>query len=311
MSAKGGVISARRGRKRSTKRFLRENFLGYVFILPWLFGFLLLTLWPMLQSFYLSFTDYNLFDSPHWVGLDNYIDMFTKDNLFVDSLGRTFKFVIFVVPLKLVFSLIVAMLLNRSLRGMSIYRTMIYLPSLIGSSIAVSVLWRNMFGLDGYINIIMEFLGLPKQAWIANPNLALNTIILLSVWQFGSTMIIFLGGLKQIPNELYESASIDGAGVFRRFWSITLPMLSPTIFFNLILGIIQAFQQFNSAFIVTKGGPAYATYLYALMLYEKAFVHYRMGYASGLAWILLIIIAIFTAANFLLSKYWVFYDDAR
>lgn len=309
MSAKGSAIPVRRQSK--AKRFFKDNIFGYVFILPWLLGFLLLTLWPMLKSLYLSFTDYNLLNDPVWVGVDNYVEMFTNDKLFFDSLGRTFRFVIFAVPLKMIFSLIVAMLLNRNLRGMSIYRTLMYLPSLIGGSVAVSMLWRNMFGLDGYINVIMEFLGLPKQAWIANPRIALNTIILLAVWQFGSTMIIFLGGLKQIPPELYESASIDGAGPIRQFFSITLPMLSPTIFFNLILGIIQSFQQFNSAFLVTKGGPAYSTYLYALMLYEKAFVSFRMGYAAGLAWILLVIIGIFTVLNFVLSKYWVFYDDAR
>ena len=290
-------------------RQFKDNYTGYVFILPWLIGFLLLTLWPMAQSFYLSFTDYDLFSSPQWIGTQNYISLFTKDKLFTASLTRTFKYVLMVVPLKLVFSLLVAMLLNRSLKGMGIYRTAIYLPSLIGSSIAVSVLWRNIFGLEGYINSLLSIFGISPQGWLVNPRIAMNTLIILAVWQFGSTMIIFLGGLKQIPMELYESSSIDGAGPVRRFTHITLPMLSPTIFFDLILGIIQAFQQFNSAFIVTKGGPAQSTYLYSLVLYEKAFRDYRMGYASGMAWILLAIIALLTAANFFISKFWVYYDE--
>lgn len=310
MSIKVEVMSATMPpKKQSVGRYIKENFTGYVFILPWLIGFFILTLWPMVQSLYLSFTDYNLFDAPKWIGAENYVKMFTNDDLFFPSMMTTFKFVLIVVPLKMVFSLMVAMLLNRDLKAMSFYRTAIYLPSLIGSSIAVSVLWRNIFGLDGFINVLLELFGGTKQAWINNPDLALNTLILLSVWQFGSTMIIFLGGLKNIPGELYESASIDGAGAITRFFKITLPMLSPVIFFNLILGIIQAFQQFNSVFIVTKGGPAYATYLYALMLYEKAFVHYKMGYASGLAWILLAVIAALTVINFLVSKYWVYYED--
>ncbi len=310
MSIKVEVMSATMPpKKQSVGRYIKENFTGYVFILPWLIGFFILTLWPMVQSLYLSFTDYNLFDAPKWIGAENYVKMFTNDDLFFPSMITTFKFVVIVVPLKMVFSLMVAMLLNRDLKAMSFYRTAIYLPSLIGSSIAVSVLWRNIFGLDGFINALLELFGGTKQAWINNPDLALNTLILLSVWQFGSTMIIFLGGLKNIPGELYESASIDGAGAITRFFKITLPMLSPVIFFNLILGIIQAFQQFNSVFIVTKGGPAYATYLYALMLYEKAFVHYKMGYASGLAWILLAVIAVLTVINFLVSKYWVYYED--
>lgn len=310
MSIKVEVMSATMPpKKQSVGRYIKENFTGYVFILPWLIGFFILTLWPMVQSLYLSFTDYNLFDAPKWIGAENYVKMFTNDDLFFPSMMTTFKFVVIVVPLKMVFSLMVAMLLNRDLKAMSFYRTAIYLPSLIGSSIAVSVLWRNIFGLDGFINVLLELFGVTKQAWINNPDLALNTLILLSVWQFGSTMIIFLGGLKNIPGELYESASIDGAGAITRFFKITLPMLSPVIFFNLILGIIQAFQQFNSVFIVTKGGPAYATYLYALMLYEKAFVHYKMGYASGLAWILLAVIAVLTVINFLVSKYWVYYED--
>lgn len=282
---------------------------GYVFISPWLLGFLLLTLWPIAQSFYLSFTEYSLLEAPEWTGMDNYVNIFTNDSTFTTSLTVTFMFVLFSVPLKLFFSLMVAMALNKSLRGMNIYRTAIYFPSLIGGSIAVAALWRNMFSLDGYVNQVLGWFGIHGVAWISNPDTSLATLILLNTWQFGSTMVIFLAGLKQIPQELYESASVDGAGKTRKFISITLPMLSPVMFFNLVLGIIGSFQTFTSAYIITKGGPINSTYMYAMFLYEKAFKHYQMGYASALAWILLVIVALLTIINFAASRYWVFYES--
>ncbi|KQO17825.1 carbohydrate ABC transporter permease [Paenibacillus sp. Leaf72] len=282
---------------------------GYVFISPWLLGFLLLTLWPIAQSFYLSFTEYSLLEAPQWTGMDNYVNIFTNDSTFTTSLKVTFMFVLFSVPLKLFFSLMVAMALNKSLRGMNIYRTAIYFPSLIGGSIAVAALWRNMFSLDGYVNQVLGWFGIQGVAWISNPDTSLATLILLNTWQFGSTMVIFLAGLKQIPQELYESASVDGAGKTRKFFSITLPMLSPVMFFNLVLGIIGSFQTFTSAYIITKGGPINSTYMYAMFLYEKAFKHYQMGYASALAWILLVIVALLTIINFAASRYWVFYES--
>ncbi|MEC2343643.1 sugar ABC transporter permease [Paenibacillus barengoltzii] len=282
---------------------------GYIFISPWLIGFLLLTLWPIAQSFYLSFTDYSLLEDPVWTGTSNYVNIFTNDSTFTKSLSVTFTFVLFSVPLKLLFSLLVAMALNQKLRGMNLYRTAIYFPSLIGGSIAVAALWRNMFGLDGYINQVLAWFGIQGVGWITNPDTSLGTLILLNTWQFGSTMVIFLAGLKQIPQELYESAAVDGANKFRRFISITIPMLSPVMFFNLILGVIGSFQTFTSAFIITKGGPVNSTYVYALFLYEKAFKHYQMGYASALAWILLAIVGILTAINFAVSRYWVFYES--
>ncbi|MGG4143374.1 sugar ABC transporter permease [Paenibacillus algorifonticola] len=282
---------------------------GYVFISPWLLGFLLLTLWPIAQSFYLSFTEYSLLEAPQWTGMDNYVNIFTNDSTFTTSLKVTFMFVLFSVPLKLFFSLMVALALNKSLRGMNIYRTAIYFPSLIGGSIAVAALWRNMFSLDGYVNQVLGWFGIQGVAWISNPDTSLATLILLNTWQFGSTMVIFLAGLKQIPQELYESASVDGAGKTRKFFSITLPMLSPVMFFNLVLGIIGSFQTFTSAYIITKGGPINSTYMYAMFLYEKAFKHYQMGYASALAWILLVIVALLTIINFAASRYWVFYES--
>lgn len=282
---------------------------GYVFISPWLIGFLLLTLWPIAQSLYLSFTDYSLLEDPVWSGTDNYAKILTSDATFTKSLSVTFLFVLFSVPLKLFFSLMVALALNKSIRGMNIYRTAIYFPSLIGGSIAVAALWRNMFGLDGYINQVLAWFGIEGVGWISNPDTSLGTLILLNTWQFGSTMVIFLAGLKQVPQELYESASVDGAGKVRKFISITLPMLSPVMFFNLVLGIIGSFQTFTSAFIITKGGPINSTYMYAMFLYEKAFKHYQMGYASALAWILLTIVAVLTIINFVASRYWVFYES--
>ncbi|MBD2869906.1 sugar ABC transporter permease [Paenibacillus sp. IB182493] len=282
---------------------------GYIFISPWLIGFILLTLWPIAQSLYLSFTEYSLLEDPVWTGTSNYAKIFTDDATFTKSLSVTFMFVLFSVPLKLFFSLMVALALNKNLRGMNLYRTAIYFPSLIGGSIAVAALWRNMFGLDGYINQVLAWFGIEGVGWISNPDTSLGTLILLNTWQFGSTMVIFLAGLKQVPQELYESASVDGAGKIRKFISITLPMLSPVMFFNLVLGIIGSFQTFTSAFIITKGGPINSTYMYAMFLYEKAFKHYQMGYASALAWILLSIVALLTLINFAASRYWVFYES--
>ncbi|WP_276354001.1 carbohydrate ABC transporter permease [Cohnella caldifontis] len=277
---------------------------------PWLVGFLLLTLWPIGQSFYLSFTDYSLLSQPVWSGGANYAKIFGGDPTFKKSLSVTVAFVLYSVPLKLLFSLLVAMLLNRNLRGMSFYRTAVYFPSLIGGSVAVAALWRNMFGKDGYVNHVLAWFGIEGTGWISNPDTALGTLVLLNTWQFGSTMVIFLAGLKQIPQELYESASVDGARPIRRFYHITLPMLSPVLFFNLVLGIIGSFQMFTASFVITpRGGPMQSTYVYAVFLYEKAFKHFQMGYASALAWVLLAIVAVLTALNFLGSRYWVFYES--
>ncbi len=311
MKTERAISSMQTEKRTKPKRKLKGSLhlAGYVFISPWLIGFLLLTLWPIAQSFYLSFTDYSLLEEPVWTGADNYTKIFTNDTTFTKSLSVTFMFVLFSVPLKLFFSLMVALALNKSIRGMNLYRTAIYFPSLIGGSIAVAALWRNMFGIDGYINQVLAWFGVEGIGWISNPDTSLGTLILLNTWQFGSTMVIFLAGLKQVPQELYESASVDGAGKVRKFISITLPMLSPVMFFNLVLGMIGSFQTFTSAFIITKGGPINSTYMYAMFLYEKAFKHYQMGYASALAWILLTIVAILTIINFMASKYWVFYES--
>lgn len=282
---------------------------GYLFISPWLIGFLLLTMWPILQSLYFAFTDYSIVEEAHWIGWDNFSGILKNDDTFYHSLKITLLFVVVSVPMKMLTALLVAMLLNKKIRGMSFYRTMIYFPSLIGTSIAVAILWSNIFGHDGYINRFLSLIGLEGKSWISSPDTALGTLIVLVIWQFGSSMVIFLAGLKQISGELYEASSVDGASKLRQFFNITLPMLSPVILFNLVLQTIGSFQMFTQAFVITKGGPINATYVYALYLYEQAFTRYQMGYASALAWLMLVVIGVFTAVIFGSSRYWVFYES--
>jgi multiple sugar transport system permease protein len=283
---------------------------GYLFIAPWLIGFFALTLYPMIQSLYYSFTDFSLLNAPNWIGIRNYEKILTVDEKFVTSLKVTFLYVAGTVPLRLIAALMVAVLLNKNVRGMYFYRTAIYFPSLIGGSIAVSILWKNIFGRDGFINNVLLVFGIHATGWINNPDTALGTLVLLVVWQFGSAMVIFLAGLKQIPNDLYEASSVDGAKKVSQFFHITLPMLSPSIYFNLILGFIGSFQMFTPAFIITNnGGPMNSTFVYALYLYERAFGRLEMGYASALAWIMLLIIVAVTSIISITSKYWVFYES--
>lgn len=297
-------------RSKPGKRFKRWEapFAGYLFLSPWLIGFFLLTLGPMIMSLYYSFTDYSLLEAPNWIGLANYKEIFTMDDIFPKSLKITIVFVLLTVPLRLMFALSVAMMLNRKIKGISFYRTMIYFPSLIGTSIAVSILWKNIFSRNGFINDFLSIFGIKGPSWIADPKYALGTLILLMVWQFGSSMIIFLAGLKQIPGDLYEASSVDGAGKARQFFSITLPMLSPMILFNCVQSMINTFQMFTQAFVITNGGPVKSTFVYVMYLYEQAFTKFHMGYASALAWILLILIGLFAGVLFWSSKYWVFYE---
>ncbi|KKB08350.1 ABC transporter permease [Devosia chinhatensis] len=284
---------------------------GYLFLLPWLIGFLGLTIGPILTSFYLSFTHFDLLTAPRWAGLDNYMRMFTNDPKFAASMRVTFVFVIFSVPLKLAFALGVALLLNRGMKGLPLYRALFYLPSLLGASVAIAILWRQMFAGNGLVNQVLANFGIQGPSWISNPNTSLWTLIILAVWQFGSPMIIFLAGLRQIPQDMYEAASLDGASKWRQFWKITLPMLTPVVFFNAIIQTIEAFKSFTPSFIISggTGGPINSTLFYTLYLYNEAFGFFRMGYASALAWVLLAIVALFTAFSFLSSKYWVHYDD--
>ncbi|CAN5356825.1 sugar ABC transporter permease [soil metagenome] len=288
-----------------------ENRAGYLFLLPWLLGLFVITIGPMLYSLYLSFTDYSLISDPIWVGAENYIDMFTRDRRFFNSVIVTSTYVILGVPLQLAFALSLALVLDKGIRGLTLYRAIFYLPSLLGGSVAIALLWRQVFGLDGLANSVLAVFGIEGKSWIASPDTALGTLILLLAWQFGSPMVIFLAGLRQIPTELYEAASVDGATKFRQFLSITLPMLSPIIFFNLVLQMIGAFQAFTPAFIVSggKGGPNDATLFYTLYLYQEGFQNFDMGYAAALAWVLLVVIGGVTAINFIASRYWVFYND--
>lgn len=289
---------------------IAESRAGYAFLLPWLIGFFGLTLGPTLVSLYLSFTRFDLFRSPHWVGLGNYIRIATDDPDFTASMRVTFAYVFFSVPLKLVFALTLAMVLNRGIRGLPIYRAIFYLPSLLGASVAIAILWRQLFAGDGLVNSVLANFGIEGPSWISDPRYSLWTLVLLSVWQFGSPMVIFLAGLRQIPQDLYEAASIDGASRVRKFLSITLPLLTPVIFFNFVVQMIDAFQSFTPAFIVSRGtgGPLSSTLFYALYIYQEAFSHFQMGYAAALAWILLVLIALFTAFSFLTARLWVFYD---
>ncbi|WP_212973427.1 carbohydrate ABC transporter permease [Bacillus sp. J14TS2] len=288
---------------------IKNDLIGLGFIAPWLIGFLGFIVGPMIASFYFSFTNYDLLSEPSWVGFDNYIKMFINDDRFWRAVKITFIFVFVSVPLKLAFALFVAMLFNTNRRGVGLYRTLYYIPSILGGSVAIAVVWKQLFGGEGAVNDILSIFGVPSISWVTSPNFALSTLILLVIWQFGSPMLIFLAGLKAIPNELYEAAAVDGANPFLRFMKITLPMLSPVIFFNLVMQTIQGFMAFTQSFLITEGGPMDRTLFYAVYLYEKAFGHFDMGYASALAWILLLICAIFTAFIFRTAKSWVYYES--
>lgn len=294
--------------KRRSRQNRREALEGYLFISPWLIGFLLFTLLPMLASLYFAFTDYSILAPPRWVGLANFEQMFFRDPRFWKSVQATFYYVVTAVPLRLAFALAVAMLLNNYRPGVSIYRAAYYAPSVIGGSVAVAVMWRQIFGTQGVVNGITSLLGLPPVTWLGDPRTAIWTLIILAVWQFGSPMLIFLAGLKQIPRELYEAASIDGASAWSQFLRITLPMLTPVILFNLVMQMISGFMVFTQAYIVTGGAPLDTTLFYALYLYQRAFVNFQMGYASAMAWVLLVVIALFTAIVFRSSSAWVHYE---
>lgn len=282
---------------------------GVGFILFWLAGFLLLQAYPLARSLYLSFTDYSILKPGKWVGLDNYIRLFTKDRYFWKALRLTLLFTLISVPMKIIFALFVAMLLNMKTRGINFFRTVYYLPSIMGGSVAVSILWRFMFMREGIVNRFLALLGLNGVDWLGNPSMALFTVSLLVVWQFGSSMVLFLGALKNVPTELYEAASVDGATKIRQFFTITIPMISPIIFFNMIMQTIMALQEFTAVSIITNGGPNHGTYLLGLKIYEDGFGSSKMGYACATSWILFLIILIVTLVFFKFSDSWVFYSD--
>ncbi|WP_018637640.1 carbohydrate ABC transporter permease [Parafrankia elaeagni] len=288
----------------------RDNGAGYLFLSPWFLGLLAITIGPMIASLVLSFTKYNLLQPATFTGLDNFTRMLSDDRLH-QALTVTFVYVFVSVPLQLALALALALVLDRGVRGLAFYRSVFYLPSLLGTSVAIAVLWARVFGADGIFNQFLNVFGIEGKGWISSPDTALGTLIILNVWTFGAPMVIFLAGLRQIPTMYYEAAEVDGASRWRKFRSITIPLLTPIIFFNLVLQIIHAFQSFTQAFIVSggTGGPADSTLFYTLYLYDRGFANFDMGYASAMAWVLLVIVGIFTAVNFWASKYWVFYDD--
>ena len=288
----------------------QDNMVGYLMLTPWLVGFIGMWLIPAVISLYYSFTDFNLLNTPKIIGFANYIRVFTEDDSFIQALKVTFLYVLILVPLRLAFALFVAMLLNKKHVGLGLYRTLYYVPSIIGGSIAVSVVWKQIFGNKGVVMTLLSVFGIHQTtSLLGNPKTALSVIILMGVWQFGSSMLIFLSALKQIPFALYESAMVDGAKPAYTFVKITLPRLTPTIFFNLILQIINGFRVFTESYVITDGGPLDSTLSYVLYLYRRAFTYFDMGYSCALAWILVAIIAVFTVIIFKSQKSWVYYES--
>ncbi len=286
----------------------KDNIVGYLLISPWLLGFVAMWFIPMIISIFYSFTNFNLLNNPEMIGLSNYKRIFTQDDTFVKALKVTFTYVLVMVPLRLAFALFIAMLLNKKHKFLGLYRTFYYVPSIIGGSIAVSIVWKQLFGNSGVMMTIFEKFGIvQKTSLLGNPKTALFMIILMGVWQFGSSMLIFLSALKQIPQSLYESAMVDGSKPANTFIKITLPMLTPTIFFNLILQIINGFRVFTESYVITDGGPLDSTLSYVLYLYRRAFNYFDMGYSCALAWVLVAIIAVFTVILFKTQNAWVYY----
>jgi oligogalacturonide transport system permease protein len=286
-----------------------NKYLGLLYISPWLIGLLIFTIYPFVTSLVLSFTDYNLISSPNFVGLSNYIKMFTTDKEFLGSLWVTLKYAVLTVPIQLVFALFVAFILNFKLKGINMYRTAYYIPSILGGNVAVAVLWRFLFSEDGLINQVLGIVGVHPVGWLSEAGPAMFVIALLRVWQFGSSMVLFLAALKEIPVDLYEAAQIDGAKKWTIFFKVTLPLITPTVFFNLVMQAVNALQEFNAPYLITNGGPLKATNLTSLLIYKNAFKFFRMGYASAMSWILFIIIMTFTVVLFKTQSRWVYYSD--
>nr|WP_301332687.1 sugar ABC transporter permease [Hungatella hominis] len=282
--------------------------MGLVYILPWLIGMVFLTLYPFINALVISFTDYNLVREPNFIGLANYTKLF-QDEDFLSTLTATLKYTVITVPLQLAFALFIAYILNFKLKGINFFRTAYYIPSLLGGNVAVAVLWRFLFQQDGLINRIIGVVGIQPVAWLSSPGGAMSVIIILKVWQFGSAMLIFLAALKDVPQDLYEAASVDGSTKFHSFIHITMPLITPTIFFNLVMQLVNAFQEFNGPYLVTGKGPLNATYLTSMYIYDNAFKYFNMGYASAASWILFLIIVAVTLILFATQDKWVYYSD--
>ena len=295
-------------KRRGTKMKSRENLIGYLFASPWLLGFFIFTLYPMCSSLYYSFTNYNTLKTPTWIGIRNYIVMFTSDPLFWKSIWNTFYYAGLSVPLGIVMGVLIAILLNQKVKGMRFFRTIFYLPTVV-SSVAVSRLWMWILEPNfGLLNTFLGHLGIIGPGWLTDPAWSKNSLILMSLWSVGGGMLIYLAALQDVPESLYEAATIDGAGTLKKFFKITLPMITPTLFYNLITGVIGGLQVFSQAFIMTNGGPSYSTYFYGYHLYNKAFSEYQMGYASALAWVLLVMTLLLSLIIFRTSNKWVYYE---
>lgn len=295
--------------KRPKNNVRKRDLKAYWYILPWLLGFAILQLYPFVSSFVYSFADYSVGSKPEFIGLANYQKLFTQDKEFWNSLKVTLQFALYTVPGKLILALAVAMFLNREIKGINFIRTVYYIPSLFGGSVAIAILWRLMFLDNGVINAMLSRLGIANIQFLGDTKYALKTICALEIWQFGSSMVMFLAALKQVPKSLYEAAEIDGAGRIRKFFSITFPQISPIVFFNLLNQMIQALQNFTSASVITEGGPLRATNVLGLKLYKEGFSYFKMGYASSISWVVFTVIVSFTLLIFGTSKLWVHYAD--
>ena len=280
---------------------------GWLFALPWLIQFVFFIVAPFVASFYLSLTNYRFRGAPKVIGWDNYVELFSDDPLFWKSVVNTIYYTIVHVPGQIVIAFLIALLLNQYVRGIALWRTMFYLPS-ITAGVATAMLWIVILQPNGLLNQFLGIFGIPGPRWLTSTTWAMQGLILMSFWTVGTTMILYLAGLQGIPTHLYEAAEIDGAGPLRRVWHVTIPMMTPTIFLTVVLGIIGSFQVFTSALIVTSGGPANSTLFVLLYLYRKAFLIFQMGYASAIAWVLFVIILLFTVVQFAVARRWVHYE---
>lgn len=293
---------------KTNKMLRKEHIAGYLFAAPWLLGMLFFTAYPILASITYSFMDYSILEPPKWAGFANYTTLF-KDQLFWTSLYNTLYFVIISVPLTIIIGLLISLMLNKDIKGIAIYRTLYYIPSIV-PVVAGSILWAWIFNPNfGILTNVVNFFGITAPGWLSDPAWAKFSLILMALWGAGGGMIIYLAGLKNIPKAYYEAAELDGANARQRFINVTLPMISPTLFFQLIIGMIGSFQVFTQAFIMTNGGPNDSTMFYVYYLYNNAFRFWKMGYSSAMAWILFVIIMILTWISFRVAKYWVQYDQ--
>lgn len=286
----------------------RDNLTGYLFITPWAIGFVFLLLGPLVFSLVISFTEWNMVGSPRWIGVDNYAKMFTRDPFYFKALFVTFKYVFIMVPLQVAIAIVIALLLNRATIGIRWFRALFYMPSLI-QGVTLALIWAWMFNDDfGPVNYFLELAGLPRVYWLTDPQVALYSLIIIALWGVGSPMVLYLSALRSVSTEYYEAANIDGAGNVRKFFNVTLPLITPTILFNIITSLIASFQTIVLAFVLTGGGPAQATYFYSFHVYRNAFTHFKMGYASAMAWIMFVLIVALTGIILRTSKYWVHYE---